>query len=184
VERRRSTTAAAGLASLVVVGLLALLFWPASAPGATRGPVSAALPFRLDEVRASASQVVLGSHPGHPVVLNFFAAWCDPCHAELPLLGELQRRMSRSGNPLEVIGVDVQDNRDLAAQLLSDAKADFRAGYDPRRDVSGAWGVDGLPVTVFIAPDGNIVDYHRGQLRSGDLNRRVKGLLTRSGGLA
>ena len=186
-------TAAAGLALLVAVVLLALLFWPASAPGATKGPVSTALPFTLDDVRApsspsgpsgSSGSVALAGHPGRPVVLNFFAAWCDPCHAELPLLGELQRRMSRAGSPLEVIGVDVQDNRDLAAQLLSDAKVDFPAGYDPRRDVSGAWGVDGLPVTVFIAPDGNIVDYHRGQLRSGDLDRRVKGLLSRSGGLA
>lgn len=189
-------TAAAGLALLVAVVLLALLFWPASAPGASKGPVSTALAFTLDDVRASAGSsgssgpsgpsgsVVLAGHPGRPVVLNFFAAWCDPCHAELPLLGELQRRMSRAGSPLEVIGVDVQDNRDLAAQLLSDAKADFPAGYDPRRDVSGAWGVDGLPVTVFIAPDGNIIDYHRGQLRSGELDRRVKGLLSRSGGLA
>jgi peroxiredoxin len=92
--------------------------------------------------------------------------------------------MTAAGSRLQVIGVDVQDNRDLALQLLSDAKADFAAGYDPRRDVSGAWGIDGLPVTVFIAPDGTIVDYHRGQLRSGDLDRRVRSLLSRSGGLA
>jgi thiol-disulfide isomerase/thioredoxin len=181
---RHLTTALVGVAITVAVALVALLFWPATAPGASSGPVPAALPFQLDDVRASAGSAVLRSRPGRPVVLNFFAAWCDPCHAELPLLGELQRRMTRTGNPLQVIGVDVQDNRDLAVQLLADAKVDFPAGYDPRRDVSGAWGVNGLPVTVFIAPDGKVLDYHRGQLRSADLDRRVKSLLSRSGGLA
>jgi cytochrome c biogenesis protein CcmG/thiol:disulfide interchange protein DsbE len=180
---RRLATVLVGATILVAVLLAALLLWPASAPGAA-SPVSIALPFQLADVRAAGGSAGLDSHPGRPVVLNFFAAWCDPCHAELPLLGDLQRRMTRAGSPLQVIGVDVQDNRDLAVQLLSDAKADFPAGYDPRRDVSGAWGVDGLPVTVFIAPDGKVIDYHRGQLRSGDLDRRVKALLSLSGGLA
>ena len=182
--RRRRLRIGLVAVAVPVVGVLALLFWPASAPGASAGPVSVALPFQLDDVRAPAGPVSLSAHPGHPVVLNFFAAWCDPCHAELPLLGDLQRRTTQAGGHVQVIGVDVQDNRDLATQLLADAKVGFPAGYDPRRDVSGAWGVDGLPVTVFIAPDGTIVDYHRGQLRSGDLDRRVKALLSRSGGLA
>ena len=183
-RRRRMRMTLAGFAVVVAVALLARLFWPASAPGTAPSPVARVVPFHLDDVRASSGAAALPPTPGHPVVLNFFAAWCDPCHAELPLLAQLQRRMMGAGSALQVIGVDVQDNRDLALQLLSDAKVGFPAGYDPGRDVSGAWGVDGLPVTVFIAPDGTVVDYHRGELRSGDLDRRVKTLLSRSGGLA
>ncbi len=107
-------------------------------------------------------------------MLNFFAAWCDPCHEELPLLAALQRREAAR---LEVLGVDVQDNRTLATQLLADARVGFPAGYDPGRAVSDPWGVNGLPVTAFIAPDGTVVDLHRGQLRQRDLDRLVGRLL-------
>ena len=181
VRRVPGRRVSVGMAATVAVAVVsALLLWPGSSSG-TPSPVRSALAFRLDDVRPSSGSAVLGARPGQPVVLNFFAAWCDPCHAELPLLAALQQRM---GKRLQVLGVDVQDNRGLATQLLTDAKATFPAGYDPGRDVSGAWGVDGLPVTVFIAPDGTVIDYHRGQLRAGDLDRRVKTLLAHSGGSA
>jgi cytochrome c biogenesis protein CcmG/thiol:disulfide interchange protein DsbE len=177
-RRRAGVLAALLAAALATVG--ALLFWP-SGSGAAPSPVAAALPFHLDEVRTGGGPVALAARPGHPVVLNFFAAWCDPCHAELPVLADLQRRM---GTQLQVVGVDVQDNRDLAAQMLADSRVGFAAGYDPDRAVSGAWGVDGLPVTVFIAPDGTVVNYHRGQLGLGSLTQQVNALLSRSRGLA
>jgi cytochrome c biogenesis protein CcmG/thiol:disulfide interchange protein DsbE len=173
-----------GLALIVVLAGLAtvggLLLWP-SGSGAAPSPVAAALPFHLDEVRAGDPPVTFNAPPGHPVVLNFFAAWCDPCHAELPRLADLQRQM---GSQLQVVGVDVQDNRDLAVQMLADARVGYAAGYDPDRTVSGAWGVDGLPVTVFIAPNGTIVDYHRGELTAGPLKQLANALLARSRRLA
>jgi thiol-disulfide isomerase/thioredoxin len=167
-------------AALIAVGLTgALLLWPAA--GAPASPVAQALAFRLPEVRAGRSPATLAAPPGRPVILNFFAAWCDPCHAELPLLAQVAR--SDAGR-LDVLGVDMQDNRDLADQLLSDAAVTFPAGYDPDRAVSERWQVDGLPVTVFIAPDGTVIDYHRGQLGAADLSARVDRLLRVSGARA
>jgi len=160
---------------LVAALLAALVWWPAGRSAAS--PVDHALPFALADVRPGRPQAVLSAHPGRPIVLNFFAAWCDPCHAEVPLLADLERR---EGDRLSVLGVDMQDNRDLAAQLLAGAGVTYPAGYDPNRVVSEPWQVDGLPVTVFIAPDGTVVDYHRGQLQAGDLAHRVDSLLRRS----
>ena len=179
-RRRHWRVLFAAILAAAVATVAGLLLWP-SGSGAAPSPVAAALPFHLDEVRPGGAPVDFVAHPGHPVVLNFFAAWCDPCHAELPLLADLQRQM---GGRLQVVGVDVQDNRDLAVQMLSDSRVGFPAGYDPERTVSGAWGVDGLPITVFIAPDGTVVDYHRGQLTSGTLNQLADALLSRSRRLA
>jgi len=162
--------AAVVAAALVVGALAALVWWPS--PNVS--PVARAVPFSLPDVRPDRANAVLRAVPGRPVVLNFFAAWCDPCHAEVPLLADLARRQ---GDRLDVIGVDMQDNRDLAAQLLADGGATYAAGYDPNRKVTDPWRVNGLPVTVFIAADGTVVDYHRGQLGVVDLTRRVDRLL-------
>jgi cytochrome c biogenesis protein CcmG, thiol:disulfide interchange protein DsbE len=162
------------LAAAALTG--ALLFWPTG--GAPASPVPEALAFRLPEVRGGRLAATLVAQPGRPVILNFFAAWCDPCHAELPLLAQVARR---DAGRVDVVGVDMQDNRDLATHLLSDADVTFPAGYDPDRSVSAQWQVDGLPVTVFIAPDGRVVDYHRGQLSAADLSGRVDRLLRVTG---
>jgi len=132
------------------------------------------MPFRLDDVRHGRPPVTLAARPGQPVILNFLASWCDPCHEELPLLAALQRR---DAGRLQVIGVDVQDNQALATQLLAGAGVEFPVGYDPNRTVSEAWTVIGLPITVFVAADGTVVTYHRGQLQAPELGRLAQHLL-------
>jgi thiol-disulfide isomerase/thioredoxin len=170
---RRRLTVLGGIVIVVTLAGSTLLLWPA--PGAAGPSVPRALSFQLISVRQDGSPpVTLAAVPGHPVIVNFFASWCDPCHEELPLLADMQRRMN---GRVEVLGVDVQDNRPLATQMLDEAKVGFAAGYDPSRSVSDAWGIDGLPVTAFIGADGTVVDLHRGQLRQGDLDRLVQHLL-------
>ena len=174
--RRIGRAVAAALATVVAIAavLATIALWPAS--GAPAGPVRA-VGFTLPAVTPGRVGVTLAAVPGRPVVLNFFAAWCDPCHAELPRLAALQRAEAAR---LDVVGVDVQDNRDLANQLLHGAGVGFATGYDPDHSVSDRWGVDGLPITVFIAPDGAVVNYHRGELSSAQLAATTAHLLARS----
>ena len=157
-------------AAAVLVGIL---LWPAG-PGPAPPPIRSAPAFRLADVRPGLPTVVLGGLPSRPVVVNFFAAWCDPCHAELPRIARMQRE---EAGRVDVLGVDVQDNRDLAQALLTAAGVAFPAAYDPNRTVSDAWGVDGLPVTVFVAAGGGIVDYHRGELSDTALDRLTRHLV-------
>jgi cytochrome c biogenesis protein CcmG/thiol:disulfide interchange protein DsbE len=138
--------------------------------------VSAAVAFELPAVREGALPVVFDAHPRTAVVLNFFAAWCDPCHAELPLLARAASRPSAASS-VEFLGVDYQDNRSLAVELLDQSGVHFPTGYDPDTAVSRRWGIDGLPITVFIAPGGRVVDFHRGQLTQGQLDRRLAQLV-------
>jgi thiol-disulfide isomerase/thioredoxin len=163
-------------AAIALVATATLLLLPAA--GSAASPVPRSLAFQLPDVRSGRPVATLAASPGRPVVLNFFAAWCDPCHAELPLVANVARVYA---GRLDVVGVDMQDNRDLATHLLSDAGATFPAGYDPDRAVSQRWLVDGLPVTVFITADGRVIDYHRGQLDAAGLSARVNRLLKASG---
>ena len=49
-----------------------------------------------------------------PVLIDFFATWCGPCHAYSPIL---QRLKSEMGDQLRLIKIDVDKNRELSEKL-------------------------------------------------------------------
>jgi cytochrome c biogenesis protein CcmG/thiol:disulfide interchange protein DsbE len=161
--------------ALVAVIGLGIAAWP-HRPTDPGGPLKSAVPFDLAPVVPGQPGASLVAHPPRPVVVAFFASWCDPCRAELPLLADAARQYA---GRVDVRGVDIQDNRDLAAQLLSDSHVGFPSGYDPTLAVGGPWGITGLPVTVFIAAGGSIVDYHRGQLDRSAIDALFASLVAR-----
>ncbi|MHB8467046.1 MAG: TlpA family protein disulfide reductase [Acidimicrobiales bacterium] len=139
------------------------------------GPVSRAQPFSIAPVTSGAPSASLAAVPGRATVVTFFAAWCDPCRAELPLV---EAASHAPGGPA-IVGIDVLDQRPDAQQLIEQTRVTFPTGYDHDGTVSRRWGVVGLPVTVFVAPDGRIVAYHRGELRQRQLSELL-GRLSRA----
>jgi cytochrome c biogenesis protein CcmG/thiol:disulfide interchange protein DsbE len=131
-------------------------------------PVATAPPFSLPSVNPGGKPVVLGAVPGRPVVLTFFASWCQPCIQELPLI----ERVARAG-AVEVVGIDELDQRPDGPGMVAQTGVTFPSGYDHDGSVGAKWYVDGLPITVFIGADGRVVDYHRGQLRQAQLDGLV-----------
>ena len=162
---RRPLAWGAAAAVLVAGGVVAAALLTSG--GSARSPVAVVVPFRLPAVMAGGPDAVLRDHPGRPVVLTFFAAWCEPCKKELPAVEALA---ARPGGPA-VVGVDVLDQRADAQDLLAASRVTFPAGYDHDGAVGARWGVNGLPVTVFVGSDGRIVHYHRGQLGASELDR-------------
>ena len=100
-------------------------------------------------------RVSLADLRGKPVVINFFAAWCGPCRTELPLL----TAAAGQHRDVQFVLLDwYNDDPGRARQLLQDAHATvpFTAADSDGR-VGRAYGVVGLPTTVFVRPDG-VVD--------------------------
>jgi len=64
-------------------------------------------------------QATIGNLPdllrnGRPVVVDFWANWCAPCHAMTPIM----RRLSKEFDEKVIFAkVDIDNNRDLAAQF-------------------------------------------------------------------
>jgi len=129
--------------------------------------------FTLPDVREGRPDVDLAALTGTPVVLNFFAAWCDPCRRELPLLARTAQRLE---GKVAFVGVDVQDSRSRATDLLAETGVTYPAAYDPRAAVAAGYKVYArLPATFFIDAEGRIQDQALGEI---DAERLAKGLAT------
>ncbi|MGH2695754.1 MAG: TlpA family protein disulfide reductase [Actinomycetota bacterium] len=128
-----------------------------------RGPAPA---FALDNLVEAASPVALDDYRGRPVVLNFWASWCVPCRREMPVLADGHRRV---GDRVAFVGINHQDRRSDALELLADTGVTYPSGFDPDGGVARAYAIFGLPTTVFISADGEILEQRTGELSTQQL---------------
>jgi thiol-disulfide isomerase/thioredoxin len=98
----------------------------------------------------------LSEHLGEVVVINFWATWCGPCRQEMPLLDELYSKYRLVG--LVLLSVNIDDAPDRAIEMAQALKVSYPVLLDARKDVSRAYQVGTLPLTVLIDREG-IVRY-------------------------
>lgn len=91
---------------------------------------------------------------GRPVIVNFWASWCNPCRDEFPLLKTALR--DHRADQLEVIGVTYRDIPDDSRDFVKKMAATWPQGVDEGGAVASAFGVRAIPQTFFIRPDGTI----------------------------
>jgi cytochrome c biogenesis protein CcmG/thiol:disulfide interchange protein DsbE len=85
-------------------------------------------------------------------LVNVFASWCAPCHAEHPFLMELAR-----DSRIAVLGINQKDVPENARRFLGSKGNPFAAvGIDPTGRASIEWGVYGVPETFIVKGDGTI----------------------------
>ena len=105
-------------------------------------------------------QVSLAGLAGKPAAINFWATYCPPCRAEMPLL---QRQVgSQSG--VQLVLVNEGDSSRAARDFLDSLGIRQPALLDSDLSVGRAYGAVALPMTVFIRADGTIAARHIGQL--------------------
>ena len=99
---------------------------------------------------------------GQPVVVNFWASWCDPCESEAPLLQSLWERYEDRG--VLFLGVDTED---LTGNAQAFARR-FGLTYPSVRDGTDAtkrrWQVTGVPETYILDAQGRIAAHILGEI--------------------
>ena len=106
----------------------------------------------------------LGEWTGHPVIVNFWATWCEPCRREIPLL--IRLRHERSGAALAVVGIAV-DFHAAVAKYARTAGIDYPIliGEDDGLEAVHAFGMDLVfPFSVFADERGRVVAVKVGEL--------------------
>ena len=108
--------------------------------------------------------VWVGDPAANPRVINFFASWCVPCIAEMPLLQELKRE------GVGVDGIAVRDRpEDIVAFLKANGDPFGAIGVDPNSNVQMQFGSSGVPETFIVDPYGIIRYQHIGPLERKDV---------------
>lgn len=91
---------------------------------------------------------------GHPVVINKWASWCDPCRQEFPYFQKLSVELGRE---VAFVGVNSQDNRDDAEQFLREYPVSFPSYDDPDQQVAQVFkGHLAFPTTAFYDRGGKL----------------------------
>jgi cytochrome c biogenesis protein CcmG/thiol:disulfide interchange protein DsbE len=107
---------------------------------------------------AADGRVGLSELEGTPVVLNFWASWCDPCREEAPALEARWKREREQGEVL-FLGLDQQDLREDARAFLKEFKLSYPQVRDPTSKTAREWGGTGLPETWFISAEGKVTSH-------------------------
>ena len=106
---------------------------------------------------------------GEVVVVNFFASWCVPCHAEHPILETLKQR-----GKVRLVGVNYKDKAGDARRFLGSLGNPFdRIGADLNGRAAIEWGVYGVPETFVIDGKGRVAYKHLGPITEESLVSRV-----------
>ncbi|MBC8056873.1 MAG: TlpA family protein disulfide reductase [Rhizobiales bacterium] len=94
----------------------------------------------------------LAALKGRPVVLNFWASWCEPCRAEMPSLELLQARHEKAG--LLVLSVNYKETVPKIRRFLEVVPFALPILLDHDGDAASAWTPRVFPTTVLIDRSG------------------------------
>lgn len=126
----------------------------------------------LDDDRVSLAEL-----RGYPVVINFWASWCEPCKEEAPLLSAAAAE--RAGEVV-FLGLDVQDFvRDARRFLERYGANNYVSVRDASNEVYVAYGLTGVPETFYLDAEGRVIAHTLGQLSEQDL---AEGMAAITGG--
>jgi DsbE subfamily thiol:disulfide oxidoreductase len=112
--------------------------------------------------------LALPATDGEPMVINFWASWCQPCVNEMPTLQRVADDLD-----LTVVGVDYIDQTDKAVALA----AELGIRYPLVRDDEGAFGeavgLAGTPTTLLVDGDGVVRRRLTGELTEQQLRDAI-----------
>lgn len=119
-------------------------------------------------------------------LVNFWATWCGPCVAEFPDLVEISRMYRHRGVDLVTVSADKPHLREKVLEFLkrheaSGANYHFTGEnvYDLIEAVGHDWA-GAIPFTLLLAPGGEVVFEHLGQVDPLELKRAIVGQIGRT----
>jgi len=112
---------------------------------------------------------------GKPLVVNFWASWCQPCRREIPLLNQLAQQPSLPST--QVVGIAIDFTEDVQ-KFAKDTPIQYPVliGEDDGVELARQFGVEALafPFTVFVDSHGNLLALRMGELHPDQLTKTLK----------
>jgi cytochrome c biogenesis protein CcmG/thiol:disulfide interchange protein DsbE len=107
---------------------------------------------------------------GAVTLVNVWASWCVPCHAEAPLLLQMSQ-----DKRIRIVGINYKDQADNARRFIGRYGNPFAAvGADVDGRASLEWGVYGVPETFLVGRDARIAHKLVGEITAHNLQTTLK----------
>ena len=163
-----------------VAAVLFLALLPAGAMAQASKPKPIADPEVID---VQGFQDLLARYRGRPVMVNFWATWCQPCHEEFPMVVALARQYAPQG--LVVIGISLDEDAEI--NLMRHFLARNRPGFlnyrkQPGNEAAFSHAVHlkwtgAIPATFFYGRDGRAAASLIGEHKRPDFEKAIRALL-------
>ncbi|MGB7280844.1 MAG: TlpA disulfide reductase family protein [Candidatus Acidiferrum sp.] len=136
-------------------------------------------------------QKILQQNRGKPLLVTFWATWCEPCRDEYPMVNELAKQYAPKG--LRVVGISLDDDGDmiLVRRFLARYKPIFpnyrntpgeQAEFDTfKQTVMAGWNAT-LPASFFYDRDGRQISHFIGEKSREQYEEAIRELLAAGGG--
>ncbi len=169
---------------LILFTALALI-----AAASTRAAPQAPAPHDPQLIDAQGYQKLLEQYRGKPVLITFWATWCEPCRDEFPMLNELIKEYVPKG--LHVVGVNLDDDGDLI--LMRRFITRYKPAFPNYRKKAGdenafvqavlpGWRGE-IPASFFYAKDGRQIGHLLGANDRETYEAAIRSLLASAGGV-
>ena len=117
------------------------------------------------------AEQTFAAHLNQPLVVNFFAAWCGPCRAELPDFEAVYGDLAQHVN---FLGISRDSYAEQALGLLAETGVSFPTGWDQDGTLFAEFGLFSMPSTLFVDTNGSVVEQWSGVLSA----ERLRALIT------
>lgn len=175
--RRASLLWAAGLVFLAVILLILVLLPIGRAASTGQGSLVGGRAPALEALDLDGRRWTLADGEERLIWVNFWATWCPPCRAEMPMM---QRLAEAYGDRLLVLGVDFGEEPSAVREFVERYGITYPILLDPTLENYYRWSPHfGLPRHYFIDPDGTVVYEVPGELPPSDMARVLEQLLGR-----
>jgi thiol-disulfide isomerase/thioredoxin len=146
---------------------------PAKLKPAVRRPV-------ITQIKTEELVALLNRQSAKPLLVNFWATWCDPCRDEFPDLVKIDADYKKLGLDFVTVSLDdVPDIKTTVPEFLQKMKATMPAYLlnapdpDPAiKAVDPTWQGD-LPATILYTTNGKVAYKHFGRVNPGELRLAI-----------
>ena len=115
------------------------------------------------------------SYKGKVVLINFWAAWCTPCRAEIPQFVMLQDKYRSRG--FQAVGISLDDPEGALRDFCRESGVNYPIVKGNQKIAEAFGGVLGLPTTFLIGRDGLIRAKYQGATDFSKLEQEITALL-------